>query len=197
MPRLIAVLLLILGSAGLAHPQGAEVGVTAGWSSFSNGKIGEFPSFGGPSSEAALANGPRIGARLAINSWAFLGHEFSYSWQGTELRIDGQDQGGMSIQNFYYNFVVHALPEGSGVRPFVTAGAGFSSFFPPGVSSLSGRGETKFGVNFGAGLKVRLSERFGIRFDVRDHVTKVPFDLVNRPGSLHNVEYSAGFSLLF
>ena len=34
----------------------------------------------------------------------------------------------MTLQNFYYNFVVHATPQGTKVRPFVTAGGGFSTF---------------------------------------------------------------------
>jgi hypothetical protein len=32
---------------------------------------------------------------------------------------------------------------------------------------------------------------------LRDHVTGRPFDLSANAGRLHNVEYSAGFSLLF
>ena len=46
-------------------------------------------------------------------------------------------------------------------------------------------------------LKFKLSELYGIRFDVRDHVTGKPFGLPGSSGSLHNVEYSVGFSLLF
>jgi hypothetical protein len=139
----------------------------------------------------------RIGARLSVNSWEFLGHEISYAYQRSGLNFGEQDQGGMTIQNFYYNFVVHATRQGTVVRPFVTGGGGFSSFFPPGFSSFSGAGDTQFGYNYGAGLKIKLTEIYGIRFDVRDYVTGKPFDLTNSSGGLHNLEYSAGFSLLF
>jgi hypothetical protein len=48
-------------------------------------------------------------------------------------------------------------------------------------------------------LKVRLNERLGIRFDVRDHVTGKPdeFQVINDPGVIHNLEFSAGWSWLF
>ncbi len=178
--------------------QTAETGVTVGWSAFTDSNIGGLGGQSGAAlNELSLNNGVRIGSRLAINSWEFLGHELSYAYQRSGLKIGGADSGGMTIQNFYYNFVVHATPQGTAVRPFVTAGAGFSTFFPPGVSSFSGAGTTKPGVNIGGGLKFKLSERYGIRFDVRDHITGKPFGLPNSSGNLHNVEYSAGFSLLF
>ena len=78
-----------------------------------------------------------------------------------------------------------------------SVGAGVSVYFPPGVSSLSGRGDKNFGYNYGGGLKFKLSYKFGLRFDVRDHVTGRPFDLDDSSGRSHNVEYSATFSLLF
>jgi hypothetical protein len=62
---------------------------------------------------------------------------------------------------------------------------------------LSGYGDNKFGYNYGAGLKFRINDSYGIRIDARDYVTGKPFDLPNNSGRLHNLELSAGFSLLF
>lgn len=202
MGRLIAVLLpfLLWSSAPVLAPaQSAEVTLTVGWSTFTNNTIAEEPRLGAAPDPATLDNGVRIGARLSINRWTFLGHELSYAWQRSSFKIADQEFGGMSIQHFYYNFVVHATPSGTVVRPFVTAGGGFSSFFPPGVSSFSGGGDTEFGFNVGAGLKFKLADNYGIRIDLRDHVTGKPFDRFFRTtsGRLHNVEYSGGFSLLF
>ena len=196
--RPILIVFLGIVAATSAWGQTAEAGVTVGWSALTDSNIGRLDGQSGAALDGfSLDNGIRIGSRLAINSWEFLGHELSYAFQRSGLRIGGADSGGMTIQNFYYNFVVHATPQGTAVRPFVTAGAGFSTFFPPGVSSFSGAGTTKPGVNIGGGLKFKLSERYGIRFDVRDHITGKPFGLPDSSGSLHNVEYSVGFSLLF
>ena len=197
MQRLLALVCLLIGAALTAWGQAAEVTFSVGWSNFTNSNIGEVPQFGDVPLRFSLDDGIRIGARLAMNSWVFLGHELSYAFQRSGLNTGSGDSQGMTIQNFYYNFVAHATPEGAAVRPFVTGGVGFSSFFPPGVGSLSGAGDTKFGYNFGGGLKFRLSPRFGLRFDLRDHVTSKPFDLPNSSGRLHNLAYSAGFSLLF
>ena len=193
------ILFVFMGmfAANFAWAQTAEAGVTVGWSAFTDSNIGRLDGQSGATAdEFSMSNGIRIGSRLAINSWEFLGHELSYAFQRSGLQLGGVDSGGMTIQNFYYNFVVHATPQGAKVRPFVTAGGGFSTFFPPGVSSFSGAGATKPGVNIGGGLKFKLSELYGIRFDVRDHVTAKPFGLPDSSGSLHNVEYSVGFSLL-
>ena len=197
----IAVVVLFLALAAVGRAQSAEVAITGGWSSFNDSNIGFFGLDAATGEQVNIDNGIRIGGRLSMNRW-FLGHEISYAWQKSTLHIEGSEgsqSSGMSIQNFYYNFVAHATPQGTAIRPFVTAGVGVSTFFPPGASSLSGGGNNKFGYNYGGGLKFRLSEKFGIRFDVRDHVTGRPFDdfFQTTSGKLHNTEYSAGFALLF
>ncbi len=197
MKRMLCTVCLVLLNAGTAASQSAELGLTVGISAFNDNGIGSLRSFAEGNIPVTLRNGVRVGARWATNSWTFLGHEFSYAYQRSSLNIgDGQSQG-MNVQNIYYNFVAHATPSGMPVRPFVTAGAGVSVYFPPGVSSLSGGGDNNFGYNYGGGLKFKLTNTYGLRFDVRDHVTGRPFDLDDSSGRFHNVEYSATFSLLF
>jgi hypothetical protein len=194
----LAAAMVFLGTASIGSAQVAEVAITGGWSVLTDSTVGTL-GFGSDLPELEMDNGVRIGGRLSMNRW-FLGHEISYAWQRSHVTIGGQDSGSMSIQNFYYNFVVHATPEGTAIRPFVTGGAGVSTFFPPGVSSLSGSGDNKFGFNYGGGVKFRLTDKFGLRMDVRDHVTGRPFGNLGvntLDGKFHNVEYSVGFALLF
>jgi hypothetical protein len=176
--------------------QGAEVAITAGWGKFTNNTIGR-GDVGAGTEDFTVDDGVRIGTRLSMNTGLLIGHEFNYAWQKSDVKVADQSFGGISIHNLYYNFLLHATPEGSPVRPFVTGGAGVSVFNPPGVSSFSGAGDNKFGFNYGAGIKVRVTESYGFRLDVRDHVTGKPFDLPDNGGRLHNLEVSAGFSLLF
>lgn len=199
MRRGLAVVVLFLTLAAVGRAQVAEVAITGGWSAFTDSNVGFLGFDAATGDQVDVDNGIRIGGRLSMNRW-FLGHEISYAWQKSNLNIENQGSDGMSIQNFYYNFVAHATPQGTAIRPFVTAGVGVSTFFPPGFSSFSGSGDNKFGYNYGGGLKFRLSEKFGLRFDVRDHVTGRPFDqfgVQTASGKLHNIEYSAGFALLF
>jgi opacity protein-like surface antigen len=177
--------------------QGFEMGLTVGWSIFTQNTIGLEEAFGAEPAEYTIDNGLRIGGRMAVNSGNFLGHEGTYSWQRSKLDILDQSFGTFSIHNIYYNLVLHATPEGSVIRPFVTGGGGVSVFNPPGFSSFSGAGDNKFGYNYGAGVKIKMTEIYGIRLDVRDYVTGKPFDLPGGDGRLHNLEISAGFSLLF
>jgi opacity protein-like surface antigen len=192
----IATILWMLGTVPV-FGQGAEIGLTVGWGNFTNSTIGTSQEFADEPSAYTVDDGVRIGSRMDLNTGSFIGHEFSYAWQRSNLKISGQSFGSMSIHNIYYNFLLHATPEGSAVRPFITGGAGVSVFNPPGVSSFSGYGDNKFGYNYGAGLKFKVTDSYGLRLDVRDHVTGKPFDLPDNSGRLHNLEISAGFSLLF
>lgn len=104
----------------------------------------------------------------------------------------------MSIHEGFYDFLVHALPEGSRVRPLVCAGGGFASFFPPGASAFAGNGITKFGYNYGAGVKVKLSPIYSARLDALDYVTGKPdLGIANIHEMPRNVESSAGVAIFF
>lgn len=168
-----------------------------------DGELASFPLFGGGSERYEIDDGIRVGFRMSFDVRGYFAHELAYNWQRAKFRDTTDADGALSVfetsmqvHNYYYNFVAHATPRDTPVRPFVTAGVGLSSFVPPGASALSGQGDTKFGYNYGAGIKFLLSDRYGLRFDVRDHVTGKPL-FRDLPGRLHNVETSATFSFLF
>lgn len=100
----------------------------------------------------------------------------------------------MAIHEGFYDFLVYGLPEGTRIRPFVAGGAEFANFNPPGTSAGSGGGQTKWGLNYGGGIKARVSSMFGIRVDFRQYAIPKPFDLGGK-GWLRQNEISAGFSL--
>jgi hypothetical protein len=97
----------------------------------------------------------------------------------------------ISIHNLSHNFAAHATRRDARVRPFVTGGVGVSAFVPGPTG-----GETEFGYNYGGGVKFLVLEEFGLRFDVRDHVTGKPY-FRNTVGKLHNLETSVTFSYMF
>lgn len=191
--------LLALSQQGAS--QSLELGITGGYGAFRDNSLLSGPAQDGATEEFRIADGVRIGGRMAFNPSRYLGHEISYSYQHSGLEYllgpDAEDLGTVRAHNTYYNVVAHAFPEGSYFRPFVTGGGGFTSFFLPGLPSFSGYGDTKFGYNYGAGIKVNFFA-YGIRVDVRDHITGKPFGryLGNVQGSLHNMEFSVTFSFL-
>lgn len=192
-------------AAVTATPQSLEMGISGGYGSLSDNTLSIAEYEDATQDEFSMTNGIRIGGRMAFNPRRFIGHEVSYAYQhlgldflsGAGSANGTTDLGTVKAHNMYYSLVLHAASEGSPVRPFVTGGGGFTSFFLPGISSFSGYGNTKFGYNYGGGVKLNFF-MYGIRLDVRNHVTGKPFGqyIPNVEGMLHNLEFSVTFSLL-
>jgi opacity protein-like surface antigen len=197
MKRLLLWGTLLLPSALWA--QSGDAWFSAGESILSNNGIGT-ASPGGTSNDYKLENGFRFGFRFGLNSGGRVGHEFQYAYNRSHLKLLGVDQGGMAIHQGGYNFLYYATPDGSKFRPFATGGVHFSNFVPPGASAAYGGGNTKFGFNYGAGVKVKLNSLFGLRFDVRQYQTGKPDfggALTGASGLLRQTEISAGFGIHF
>ena len=185
----VLVCSLLLAEAAIA--QVGEASISMGVSNFRSARVGSV-TVDGPS--VKLDNGFRLAARFTINTKRFIGHEFGYAYSRSNLR---ELRSPLPVHQGFYNFLLYATPEGARFRPFAAGGGHFSSFYPPGTSAYSGNGFTKFGVNYGAGVKYRLNEVLQIRLDLRDYVTGKPFGLLNSSGALQQLEYSAGMGIVF
>jgi len=189
MSRLWIAPLLLTAISGAAQAQVFEGSINGGVSNLQNSSLGAGYS---------LDNGWNLTFRVTLNSWTYFGQEFGYGYNRTHLLQSGQDQGGMAIHQGFYNFLVYATPEGKRIRPFVAGGGHFSNFVPPGASATQGQGSNKFGVNYGAGIKMRVSEKFLVRADFRQYVTGKPFgDSLPVSGSLRQnvISFGVGFIL--
>ncbi len=205
--KMIARYFLLVAILALpALPQSTELGISVGYGSLRDSDL-SVRNFDDPAGREAysLSDGVRVGGRMVFNTRLYLSHEISYAYQHSGLNVveevdatvHEQDLGAVRTHNMFYNLQLHALPAGSPFRPFVTGGGGFTSFFLPGVPSFSGYGDTKFGYNYGAGIKINLFT-YGFRIDVRNHTTGKPFGqyLPNVEGTLNNLEFSVTYSLL-
>jgi opacity protein-like surface antigen len=190
-----SLLALLFSMAACASAQIFEVGPHGGISRLSGKEIGTLSDGLGGTVPVRLDDGWRFGFRMTINNWVFAGQEFGYAYNRTQLSLGGSEAG-MAIHQGLYNFLVYATPEGTAVRPFATGGVHFSNFVPPGTSATSGGGDTKFGINYGGGIKVKVLPAWGIRLDVRQYRTGKPFDLPGVSGSLRQLEVSAGFMFM-
>ncbi len=188
------LVIALAASVAVASAQSGEISLSGGVSRFGGVNIG---SLTGAASDAVKEkDGFRLAARLTINSRSHMGHEFGYAYNRGGLSIPSQSDVSVPLHQAFYDFLLYATPEGSKIRPFVCGGVGFSSFFPPGTSVSYGNQTTKFGPNYGGGLKVKVAPMFGIRLDVRQYATPKPFDLVNQSGWMRQTEISAGVSFL-
>lgn len=185
----MAPVLLMAMSAG-AHAQVAEFAVSGGVSRLQSKSLG--PNF-------SLDDGWKMAFRVTLNSWTFFGQEFGYGYNRTKLLQQGQNQGGMAIHQGFYNLLAYATPEGTRIRPFATGGVHFSNFVPPGASATQGQGSTKFGVNYGGGVKARITDKYQIRFDLRQFVNGKPFggnQGLPVSGMFRQTEISVGFGFV-
>lgn len=173
-------LLLLALFSTTCFAQSFEAAVSGGVSKFSNEDIG-----GGYS----LDQGFRLGFRLSFNPHDFIGGEVGYAYNRTSLSTGGQGSG-MAAHQGFGDLLLHATREGRRVRPFVAGGVNFTNFVPPGQTAQYGQGETKFGINYGGGVKVKVAEHWQVRFDVRQYNTGVPFGL--RSGRMLQNEFSIG-----
>lgn len=181
----IGLTALLLGFSAISFGQSFEAAVSGGPTAVSGGDLG---------SGYSLSDGFRLGFRITLNTRNWLGYEFGYAYNRTNLQAGGTEQG-MAIHQGFGGALIYATGERARFRPFAAGGIHFSNFVPPGASAQYGQGENKFGFNYGAGLKVRLKGPFQLRFDARQYNQGKPFGLGGSGRFLLN-EFSAGFGVV-
>ncbi len=194
MRRLLFVF-LGCGLATSAFAQLGELSVSFGKVKTTNNVIGSSQGQGG-AQDTTIDTGFRFGFRFTINNWRYLGNEIGYAYTRSKVNAPSFSIG-MPVHQGFYDFLAYGTPEGSKIRPFACGGVQFSSFYPPGASVFSGNGVTKFGVNFGGGVKVKVSSMFLVRADVREYLNAKPDIVFDTRGWLHMLEVSGGFGFHF
>jgi opacity protein-like surface antigen len=191
MRKLLAVLAFTAGTA--AWGQAFEGWLSLGESLVSNAGLGSLQTTNPSKNDIVLQDGFRFSLRMGLNTKKFSGFEVGYAYNRTGLHFNdgstadirfGEHQGTV-------NYLLYALPEGSKFRPFGTVGVGFNNY------SFQGSSNTKLGVNVGAGVKVKLTSLYAIRFDVREYFNGKPFDLPLKSGWIRQTEVSGGFGVTF
>ncbi|MBI2687148.1 MAG: outer membrane beta-barrel protein [Acidobacteria bacterium] len=183
-----------------AWPQALELAVGGGLSRLMNTGLGTVSTDSGQPNDYSLKGGFRINFRMTTNTGDRSGHEFGYAYNRTQLVQHSTDgttsKQGMAIHQGFYDYLLYPTREGSRIRPFAAGGVHFANYVPPGASATSGGGSTKFGVNYGGGLKIRVSERFMLRFDARQYINPKPFGLINPGGWIRMNELSSSLAFV-
>jgi hypothetical protein len=194
--KLWPVVFLLCACAAVSSAQVGEVSLNFGWALMKDNVLGIVADLSG--TQYRIDDGFNVAGRFTLNTRKFVGHEFGYSYSRTKLAATGfSGNQELSTHQGFYDFLLYAVPEGSRIRPFAAGGAQFTTFVPPGASAAYGQGTTKYGGNFGGGIKVKINSMFLLRVDARDYVTGKPFKLVNQSGTLHQIEVTAGLGLMF
>lgn len=203
---------LVLACSTAAFAQSFEASVSGG-KSVIPAKNADIGTAGGGAYK--MRDGFRLGFRMTLNSWRFLGHEFGYAYSRTKVEVPPTITGTITTtpvqpgstatttvpaqtistpsHQGFYDFLAYFAPEGFRVRPFVAGGVQFTAFSQRGDY---GNRETKYGINYGGGLKIKVKENWGIRLDARQYNMGKPFKLANKSGRLLMWEFSGGVSFL-
>jgi opacity protein-like surface antigen len=190
----ILAIFLIASMSALA--QTAEISGSVGAARISNGLLGDLGTSGKLKADATY----RIGVRFTFNMGNHMGHEIGYAYNHAKLTetLGGSNSDiGLPVHQGMYNFLLYATKPGTLLRPFATGGIHFSSYYPPGSSVFSGNGTTKFGFNYGAGVKFKIGALMLGRLDFREYMNGKP-DFGTKPsGLLRMYEISAGVGVGF
>jgi hypothetical protein len=215
--RKFAIILALGAFSSAAWGQAGELWVSGGGSLFQNSGLGTDLAFSNSSNDIKLDDGWRLSFRFNFNVGDHYGAEVGYAFNHTDLDFNpaaaaaigvgtsttavGTPTGSVSLgmhmhqgtfDGVYYPFTTDKAK----VRPFLVAGVQFDNFVPPGASSYNG--STKFGLNFGGGVKVHVKGMWAVRFDAREYFTGKPsFGFANNSGLLWQTEVSAGVGIGF
>lgn len=181
----------LLCASSLAFGQSFEGAITGG------------PNFISKSSSQISASqgltydtgGWNLGFHMTVNPYRIFGFEVGYIYNRTHLNATGQDIGGTAIHEGFGDALAYFTKEGSHVRPFVAGGINFDNFVIPGGTAQYG-GQNKFGINYGAGVKVRVKDKWQVRLDLRQSNTGKPdFGLPGVSGRMLITQFSIGFGI--
>lgn len=209
------VLAAVLACSSFAFAQSFEASIGGGQTVFptKNANIGTATA-DPASGNYTMKDGFRLNFRMTLNSWRFMGHEFGYSYSRTSLAapatnlntvgtgLPGQVTSATAVaaqsisvpsHQGFYDFLVYAVPEGKVIRPFACGGVQFTAFSQPGDY---GNHETKYGINYGGGIKFKVKENWGFRLDARQYNMSKPFSLPNASGRLLMWEFSGAISFM-
>lgn len=141
--------------------------------------------------KAGFDNGWGATAWLGNDMYKYLSGELRYMYQNNALKLEGNGQTytfGARSQSIHYDFLLHATPRGSKIRPFVAAGAGFRGYEGTGrevavqplsnVAFLTKTTEWVPLVSVGGGIKFQAAKHVSFRAEFRDYLTPVPRNLI-------------------
>ncbi len=166
--------------------------------------------------KAGFKTGWGASAWLGNDMHNYVGGEIRYMYQQNNLKLSSGGTeytfGGRS-QTIHYDFLLHAAPRNSKVRPFLAVGAGMRGYEGTGrevpvqplnrFAFLTRTSQWVPVVSVGGGIKFIPAKRLAFRAEFRDYISPVPDNVIAAaPGAklngwFHNFVALFGVSVLF
>ena len=198
--------------ASLAAAQTWEAGVLGGFGITPSTTV----TTADGTASTGLKNGGTFGVYGGANDYSYIGGEASYLYRMSDLKLtSGGTQVDLSghTQFLDFRFLVHFAAREKRFRPFVAVGGGVGIYSGTGQPNaaqplnnfvaLTNTRETKPMASGAAGIKYRLTQHLGLRFEFRDYATPFPNRLigpapgVSLNGWLQNFEAVGGIGGVF
>jgi outer membrane protein W len=170
-----------------AMAQKWEVGVGGGGGFYTSQDV----TLGSTSAAANLKTNLALSAWVGQNITDRWGGELRYSYQPGDLQLkqsSTQATFGAVTHTVNYNFLWHARPSESTVRPFLSGGAGIKFFQGTGTETetqnlsqyalLTKANDLTAVVSVGGGVKVKLGAHAWLRLDVHDYMSPFPKQVI-------------------
>jgi hypothetical protein len=165
---------------------------------------------------AGFENGWAASVAVGNNMYSHVGGEIRYTYLHNNAKLtSGSTKAafGADAHAIHYDFLIHATPVGSTIRPYVAAGGGIKFYrgtgtevpFQPlsNIALLTKTTEVQGMLSVGAGVKVALTNRMIFRVDVHDYITPFPNKVITpalnskASGWFNNIVATAGISFAF
>jgi hypothetical protein len=165
---------------------------------------------------AGFDNGWAASVNVGSNMYKYVGGEIRYTYLHNDAKLtSGSTKAGFGAEAhaIHYDFLIHATPVGSHIRPYVAAGGGAKIYrgtgtevpFQPlsGVALLTKTNDVEGLLSVGAGVKFAATRRTFFRVDVHDYITPFPSKVITpalnskTSGWLNNIVATAGVSFAF
>jgi hypothetical protein len=184
-------LLALLWTAPLLAQQW-EIGAGAGYGLYRNVRVNA------PAGTAAVGVRDRfvLTAILGEDLYPRISGEVRYTYQDGDPFVEsGSAKANIQGQShsFHYDVLVHTHNRESRMRPYIAVGVGAKLYRVTGpenpdqplasIARLAARDETKPLVTAGGGIKLRVADRYRLRFEFLDYVTPFPRNVI-RPAPL-------------
>lgn len=167
---LFATVVVSFVFAATAEAQSFEAAVhfsSAGWSEFEGYDLG-------------------LGGRLTWKPSSMIGIDADLTWYPRNYPSDSVPFSASRLEGLFGVTVGPRLVNRRGLRPFVSAGAGFVrssaapepfpcvAIFPPPLACLMAAGHTMPAYQIGGGLEINTSEKTFVHVDAADRIVKYP-----------------------
>ena len=136
---------------------------------------------------AGLKASPVFGFFGGANEYKYLAGEASYLYRPSDLRVKGNGKEvtfGANVQFVDFRLLIHFAEREARFRPFVAIGGGVAVYTGTGAESstqplnnivaLTHTRDTKPMLSGAAGVKYRLTQHVGLRFEFRDSLSSFP-----------------------